>query len=162
MDEDGRKHLEFVQTVIARQASNSFLVKGWALTVAAAAYAFAVKERAEGVAVVGVMAVLAFWYLDAFFLRQERLFRCLYKSVIDPDDTTVPAFSMDTDGFKDNERSKWPAVLFTRTLWIFFGALAVVGLLAAVYAPRAQPAGDGPEAWRSESASSSSSAGGVG
>lgn len=162
MDEDGRKHLEFVQAVISRQASNSFLVKGWALTVATTAYAFAVKERTEGVAVVGVLAVLAFWYLDAFFLRQERLFRCLYNSVIDPDDRTVPALSMDTDGFKDNDRSKWPAVLSTRTLSIFFGVLAVVGLLAAVYASRAQPAGDGPEACRRESTSSSSSAGGVG
>ncbi len=32
------KHLEFIQAVIARQANNSFLVKGWGLTVARAFY----------------------------------------------------------------------------------------------------------------------------
>jgi hypothetical protein len=32
------KHLEFVQAVITRLANNSFLMKGWALTVAGAFY----------------------------------------------------------------------------------------------------------------------------
>ena len=37
------KHLEFIQAVITRLANDSFLMKGWALTVAGAFYGFAVK-----------------------------------------------------------------------------------------------------------------------
>jgi hypothetical protein len=37
------KHLEFIQAVITRLANDSFLRKGWALTVAGAFYGFAVK-----------------------------------------------------------------------------------------------------------------------
>ena len=38
------KHLEFIQSVITRMATNSFLAKGWALTVAGALYGFAVNH----------------------------------------------------------------------------------------------------------------------
>jgi transposase len=33
------KHLEFIQTVITRLATNSFLFKGWAITIAASRHA---------------------------------------------------------------------------------------------------------------------------
>jgi hypothetical protein len=36
---DQLKHLEFIQTTIARFANSSFLIKGWALTIAAAFFA---------------------------------------------------------------------------------------------------------------------------
>ena len=34
------KHLELIQAIITRLASNSFFIKGWALTVAAATFGF--------------------------------------------------------------------------------------------------------------------------
>jgi len=40
---------------------------------------------------------LLFWGLDAYYLRQERLFRCLYDKVcLAPDGVRIPTFSMDT------------------------------------------------------------------
>lgn len=155
--EDRRKHLEFVEAVIARQASNSFLVKGWGLTVATVAFAFAVKENAWEVAAVGVLAVLAFWYLDSFFLRQERLFRCLYNAVIDAEgEEPIPAYSMDTTPFKDVHDNLWPQVLRRRTVSLFFGVLVLAGVLSAGAAASAQPA-DEPKDCRKDSASSSNS-----
>ncbi len=41
MDEDKRKHLEFIQGVINRHNSNSFMIKGWTITITAALYALA-------------------------------------------------------------------------------------------------------------------------
>jgi hypothetical protein len=38
--EEKLKHLEFVQAVISRLATNSFLFKGWAITLAAGLSAF--------------------------------------------------------------------------------------------------------------------------
>jgi len=75
------KHLEFIQAVITRLANDSFLMKGWALTVTGAFYGFAVKGTSWQVAAIGLMPVLVFWGLDAYFLRQERLFRGLYDQV---------------------------------------------------------------------------------
>jgi len=34
--DDKRKHVEFIQAAIARMAGNSFVIKGWSLTIAAA------------------------------------------------------------------------------------------------------------------------------
>src|ERR1700735_1793798 len=73
------KHLEFIQLVIARLGTNSFLAKGWALTVAGALYGFAVTHLNPSIALLGLVPVIAFWWLDSFFLRTERLYRCLYE-----------------------------------------------------------------------------------
>ena len=36
-DENKRKHLEFIQQVITRMNANSFLIKGWAVTLGSGA-----------------------------------------------------------------------------------------------------------------------------
>ena len=36
MSEDKLKHLEFIQNIITRMNTNSFLIKGWAVTIASA------------------------------------------------------------------------------------------------------------------------------
>jgi hypothetical protein len=139
-EEDRRKHLEFLQAVIARQAGNGFLIKGWALTVCAAAYGFAASQHQPAVAAVGAAAALGFWYLDAFYLRQERLFRCHYDTVASS--TGGTDFSMCTDGYKSRFRSqpravraanrtRWLAVLAGPTVAPFFSGLAIAGLLLA-------------------------------
>ena len=38
------KHLEFIQAAIARMATNSFLFKGWAMTIAVGIAAFAAAD----------------------------------------------------------------------------------------------------------------------
>ena len=93
LDAGWLKHLEFIQAVITRLANDSFLMKGWALTVAGAFYGFAVKGTSWQVAAIGLMPVLVFWGLDAYFLRQERLFRGLYDQVRQRNPAVEP-FSM--------------------------------------------------------------------
>lgn len=77
-EDDHRKHLEFIQGVVTRLANNQFLIKGWSLTVAAAVYGYAATHRAWAVALIGIVVSAGFWALDAYFLRQERLFRFLW------------------------------------------------------------------------------------
>ncbi len=38
------KHLEFIQIVISRMNSNSFLIKGWTITLMSALFALAAKD----------------------------------------------------------------------------------------------------------------------
>lgn len=44
MNEKKLKHLEFLQNVITRMNSNSFMIKGWAITLVSALFVLAAKD----------------------------------------------------------------------------------------------------------------------
>jgi len=81
MNDNKLKHLEFVQNVISRMAANSFLLKGWSVTLVAAIFALATKDGNPSLLPVAYLPAFVFWFLDAYFLRQERLYRKLYDEV---------------------------------------------------------------------------------
>lgn len=129
-DEAVAKHLDFIQGVVTRMANNSFLLKGWALTVAGAFYGFAAKGSSVRVAAIGLMPVLVFWGLDAYYLRQERLFRKLYDAVraVPPAEPPVAPYSMNTQPYQGQVAS-WLKVAFSRTEWPYYGVIFVIGVV---------------------------------
>jgi hypothetical protein len=137
---EGRiKHLDMIQAVVSRLAGNSFAVKGWALTVAGAFLGFAVSRREPRLALLGLLPVIVFWGLDAYFLQAERMFRALHERVREHDEE-VPAFFMAaTDrrfvervAREDRERLSWRATWSRPTLVAFYGALVLAAVLIAV------------------------------
>ncbi len=124
---DPVKHLEFVQAVIARQAGNSFLLKGWSVTLAAALVALGTNAANAGIAAAGLIPAAVFWGLDAYYLRQERLFRPLYDAGrlghAEP-------FVMVTNGYAPGV-ANWPATLITPVVLGFHGAV-ILGIVLAV------------------------------
>jgi hypothetical protein len=70
--------LKLIQAVITRMAGNSFLLKGWAVTLVTGLAALAKADGNQDVAWIscGVLAVFAL--LDAYYLALERAFRKLY------------------------------------------------------------------------------------
>jgi hypothetical protein len=127
------KHLEFIQAVVARLATDSFLMKGWALTVAGAVYAFAAGHRDPWVAAIGFMPAFAFWFLDAYFVRKERQFRALYDDVREPG-TEIPLFSMNINACEPLPSQRWTKVILSITLWPFYGLIVAVGGILVVTA----------------------------
>ncbi len=79
--EEKLKHLELVQGVISRMASNSFMLKGWAVTLVAGIFALAAKDADRLYFIVAYIPILIFWGLDSYYLLQERLYRSLYDKV---------------------------------------------------------------------------------
>ena len=77
------KEIDLIQACIERMSQNSFMVKGWAIALIAVVLAL-LPETVDLVLLgaIGVVATLCFWYLDAFFLRTERLYRWKYEWVI--------------------------------------------------------------------------------
>lgn len=75
------KHLEMIQAIINRMAANSFLLKGWSPTVAAALMAFALDNMNRWLAAMALLPLVGFWALDAYYLRRERLYRRLHDHV---------------------------------------------------------------------------------
>jgi hypothetical protein len=72
--EDKRMHLEFIQGVIHRMARNSFLLKGWAVTLVSALLALSAGGAFRRDVIVAYLPLIGFWMLDGYFLHQERLF----------------------------------------------------------------------------------------
>ncbi|CAM5387482.1 MULTISPECIES: hypothetical protein [Streptomyces] len=129
LDADRVKHLEFIQATIARLGTNSFLVKGWALTLGAGFLALSAGQKSGTVAGAGVVPLLCFWFLDAHFLRQERLYRRLYDAARRPD-STVEVLSMDVRPFRP-DAPLYRAVL-SDSLGLFYGALVLTELALVI------------------------------
>lgn len=82
MNENKLKHLEFIQGVINRMGQNSFLLKGWAVTLVAGLFAFAnTQDMDYRLISIALIPTIFFWLLDGYFLWQEKLFRKLYDNV---------------------------------------------------------------------------------
>lgn len=120
------KHLEFIQGVITRLARNSFLIKGWAVTLLAALFALASKDPEVRYAWIAFIPTVMFWGLDAYYLRQERLFRELYDAVRERDSTD---FTMDTSIVSEDVTSIF-GVAFSKTIFPFYAILSSTIVLA--------------------------------
>lgn len=121
------KHLELIQAVITRMANNSFLIKGWCLTLVAGLLALAGGEKGNTRLVfVAYLPVLLFWYLDAFFLQQERLFRKIYDYKRQEPETDFAISPADIPKEKKQVAGIF-RIMFSQTLAIFYiSALAAV------------------------------------
>ena len=113
------KHLEMVQGVINRLGHNSFLIKGWSMTILAAAILFIARSSiySEFLILVFVVPIINFWILDGYFLWQERLFRGIYNDVRIKNSTN---FEMDIKVQLKKPNNKWVNSIFSKTLNIFY------------------------------------------
>lgn len=83
-EEKLHKELDLIQGCITRMANNSFMIKGWALTLFVALITFFnIKDLSTVLLIFSlVVIVFLFAYLDAFYLWQERKYVRLYSDVI--------------------------------------------------------------------------------
>ncbi len=117
------KHLDLIQGVINRMASNSFSLKNWTIVLVSALFALAVKNSDTVFIAIAFLPAAAFWLLDGYFLRQERLYRKLYDRVRKLDNKDID-FSMNTSDFLTDVDS-WLRVCLSYTLCIFYGFIFV-------------------------------------
>jgi hypothetical protein len=69
MPEDNRdRRLDHLQGIIQRLATNSFAIRGWAVTLASAFLGFSIKDARAAIAFVGVAPIVVFWIIDAYYL----------------------------------------------------------------------------------------------
>ena len=129
MDSERIEHLKMIQTVIERMARNSFLYKGWALTVFAALLILS-KHQYVAVDLLGIVPLALFWGLDAYYLKQERLYRKLYDKVRNGGDEKAD-FSMNAARF--NDQVKWIKVAMSKTIFWFYIWMVVVIAVKAVF-----------------------------
>lgn len=115
------KHLDFIQGVVNRLSTNSFLLKGWSVILTSALFALSASDSEVSFVLLAFVPVLVFWGLDGYFLALERAYRRHFDRV-----RTMSAEEIDfTMDISDVHRgfSDWAGATFSKTLILFHGSL---------------------------------------
>ena len=124
------KEIEIIQDIIKRMAFNSFMIKGWAITLVVVTLLLKGTEYQVWIAFI---PLLVFWFLDAYFLWQERMYRKLYEWVISNRmKTDEHLFDMNAYRFKDIVQSRI-RIMFSITLGWFYGSIAILIVIDSVF-----------------------------
>jgi len=129
------KEIDLIQGCINRMAHNSFLIKGWALTIITVVLALTEKNIDPiYLCLVIFIPLISFWYLDAFFLQTEKMYRKMYEWVLKvrPEENFEHLYDLNPHRFKDQVDSR-ARVMWSITLRIFYGIPAVIVLLIITY-----------------------------
>lgn len=76
-------HLQIIQSVIQRMASNSSSSKAWCITLVSAALVILADKGKPNYAWIAVIPTILFLVLDAYYLALEKGFRDSYNAFID-------------------------------------------------------------------------------
>lgn len=138
MDKDIlHKEIDLIQGVINRMANNSFLLKGWLISLIAVILALTkdtlLTSDIKYLSTILILPVIVFWYLDAFFLHKEKCYRKLYEWVITNRNTTNDfMYSLDYSRFKSEVKSLI-AIMFSKTLFPFYGITTIILIGITIY-----------------------------
>lgn len=124
--ENKLKHLEFIQAAITRMATNSFLFKGWAITIATGLSAFAAVNTKASLLVIAIISTALFWGLDGYYLWLERGFIELHNEVAAKDESEID-FSMQIE--KTHAMRRWIKTCWRHHLYMFYGSIVLVDVI---------------------------------
>lgn len=116
-----QKHLEMIQIIINRMGSNSFVFKGWSITIITGISAFAAKDSRLELILIPAVATLLFWAVDAYYLMLERQFRDLYKNTAGKDEQDIDFLMIISPSF-----SKWFLTLWRPILAVFYITILIM------------------------------------
>lgn len=128
MRENKLKHLEFIQGVVNRLSTNSFLLKGWSIGLVSALFALAAHNANAKFVFLAYVPGFMFWGLDGYCLWQERLYRRLFDMTRQrPEEQTD--FSMSTASVPRSKGLSWIEAVFSKTLIVFHGTIVFAILI---------------------------------
>jgi hypothetical protein len=131
------RYLTDIQSVIGRLSQNSFIIRGWSVTLVSIIFAIVGAQRGDsrGYALLAIPPALIFWGLDTYYLRRERLFRRLYATVGQEALTDTGQgrrlFEMDADEFAGAVPT-YRATLFAGHIVVIPAMLTVLAIILAV------------------------------
>lgn len=130
------KEIDLIQGCISRMSQHSFYLKGWLISLIAVLIAVTDKsEKTEKILIINIFLILitcTFWYLNAYFLRLERLYRKLYEWVISNRLKTYKyVYDLNLkDRFKEKSIVK---TMFSSTVLIFYGTTSILLIAFLIY-----------------------------
>lgn len=119
-------HLDYIQNIISRMSNNSFLLKGWAVILISLLFLLAIRDSNYTLLLLSLIPIFTFWGLDAYYLRQEKLFRKLYDAV--RRNQVQEPFTMDTRPF-NHQVDNWFIILFSPTTISLYLTIILLNIL---------------------------------
>ena len=111
------------QDIIKRMSSNSFSVKTWTITLVVATLLF---KGTNNHIFIAFIPLFAFWFLDSYYLQQERLFRQVHNWIViyrpEHDDEL---FNMNPTRFKDKVETVL-RIMFSISTLPFYGGIFIM------------------------------------
>lgn len=124
-----------IEGIIERMGSNSFHLKGWAVTLVSIIGALSAQGSDRRFFLLSFLPLIAFWLLDAYYLQMERKYEVLYKNVSEKSEESID-FNMETQHIAcsgtDELRTHYRSCLLSRTEVVFYGVIAVSILTLAL------------------------------
>jgi hypothetical protein len=127
------QHLQMIQSVINRMAQCSFYLKGWTVVLVSALFALAAKDANVRFIILAYLPAVAFWFLDGYYLHQERLFRKLYNDVRLLPEANID-FTMNCQSFRTLKGLSWTNAVLSKTILLFHGALILTIIVVMIIA----------------------------
>ena len=130
-NENKIKHLEFIQLTIIRMNVNSFMIKGWLVTLVAGIFVLSNKDSNPAFLWIAPFISILFWILDAFFVSTERKYRSLYDEIRLKQENEID-YSMDVRKYEGG-RNSFFICLLSLTLFLFYPVVIIASILASAY-----------------------------
>ena len=130
--EEIHKEIDLIQSCITRMAQNSFMIKGWFVSIYAVILALLPEKVNMFLLCIALVAVnLIFWYLDGFFLRTEKVYRKIYDWVLEerPQNNKELMYQLNPGKFNgkiENVESIWKVMLSKTLRWFYLIPLVIV------------------------------------
>ncbi len=127
------KEVDLIQDIIKRMAYNSFLLKGWSITLIVVTLLLKGSKHQVWIAFI---PLLVFWYLDAYFLRQEMMYRALYDWVRNNRlKTDEYLLDMNAHRFENDVETQLETMRSTTLRW-FYGSIAALIMIYLIFLPQ--------------------------
>lgn len=134
-EEKLHKEIDLVQGCINRMSNNSFLLKGWTISINGVVLAlFSENINKFFIGLIIIMITFIFWCLDTYYLRLERMFRKLYDWKLEARKTgnEEKFYSLDIEDFK-NEVGGVIKTMFSKTLFLFYGFIIILVFVILIF-----------------------------
>lgn len=129
------QHMAMYQNLIARMATNSSTCKNWCIVLISAFLAFIMDKGKVDMVWVGLLPVLLFWFLDAYYLALEKQFRAASNTsaekIRESHFSLEHLFLVKVDGKLPNYMKD---SLFSYATYPLYGTLCVLLILAKLFA----------------------------
>ena len=131
MPEEKQQHLEFIQNIVTRMNTNSFQIKGWMITIVSALLAIYASTQNAYFVLTAIFPAVIFWFLDTYYLTQERKFRGLYNDVAGVSDNPheIKIYEMRPDLYTGGDYSYWAVLRSNTILTLYLSVTIALGVL---------------------------------
>lgn len=126
------RYLEMIQNIMTRMSTNSFMLKGWSVTLIAGIFALSAKESNPMYFLLAYVPVILFWFLDAYYLMIERQYKHLYDLSTEKGVSDIDFKMRRPKSSWENKTCYFQCLISTTELFFYVPTAALVALVVVL------------------------------